>query len=111
MLKTIRVPKNLHYLTDRLPKPNYEDFDTKLSRSPSLESQNKSLSPHLPRKMSKGQQSLPKLHPSKKGNSTIDHSSSSNHHIEAAKDKKKKKGKEDFIIEGRSKVIEEARNY
>lgn len=23
LLKTIRVPKNLHYLTDRLPKPNY----------------------------------------------------------------------------------------
>ncbi len=23
LLNTIRVPKNLHYLTDRLPKPNY----------------------------------------------------------------------------------------
>ena len=25
MLKTIRAPKNLHYLTDRLPKSNYEN--------------------------------------------------------------------------------------
>jgi hypothetical protein len=25
LLNTIRVPKNLLYLTDRLPKPNYED--------------------------------------------------------------------------------------
>lgn len=23
LLRTIRMPKNLHYLTDRLPKPNY----------------------------------------------------------------------------------------
>lgn len=23
LLTTIRVPKNLHYLTDKLPKPNY----------------------------------------------------------------------------------------
>ena len=25
MLKTIRIPKNLLYLTDRLPKPAYND--------------------------------------------------------------------------------------
>lgn len=24
LLNTIKIPKNLHYLTDRLPKPNYE---------------------------------------------------------------------------------------
>lgn len=24
LLKTIKIPKKLHYLTDRLPKPNYE---------------------------------------------------------------------------------------
>ena len=23
LLNTIKIPKNLHYLTDRLPKPNY----------------------------------------------------------------------------------------
>jgi NIMA (never in mitosis gene a)-related kinase len=23
LLSTIRIPKNLHYLTERLPKPNY----------------------------------------------------------------------------------------
>ena len=22
-MRTIRIPKNLHYLTDKLPKPNY----------------------------------------------------------------------------------------
>lgn len=29
MLKTIRVPKNLLYLTDRLPKAHYEDSASK----------------------------------------------------------------------------------
>jgi len=24
LLNTIRIPKNMHYLTDRLPKPNYQ---------------------------------------------------------------------------------------
>ena len=23
LMRTIRMPRNLHYLTDRLPKPNY----------------------------------------------------------------------------------------
>ena len=23
LLNTIKIPKNLHYLTDKLPKPNY----------------------------------------------------------------------------------------
>ena len=37
LLNTIRVPKNLLYLTDRLPKPNYDskklkDEDEKLKR-------------------------------------------------------------------------------
>jgi len=29
MLKTIKIPKNLLYLTDRLPKPSYEVSDKK----------------------------------------------------------------------------------
>ncbi|EAR83720.2 plant dual-specificity MAP kinase kinase family domain protein (macronuclear) [Tetrahymena thermophila SB210] len=29
LLNTIKIPKNLHYLTDRLPKPNYEPLKTK----------------------------------------------------------------------------------
>jgi NIMA (never in mitosis gene a)-related kinase len=29
LLKTIKVPKNLHYLTDRLPKPNYTTIKAK----------------------------------------------------------------------------------
>ena len=28
-MKTIQIPKNLHYLTDRLPKPNYTPLKTK----------------------------------------------------------------------------------
>jgi len=29
LLNTIRIPKNIHYLTDRLPKPNYAPLKTK----------------------------------------------------------------------------------
>lgn len=29
LLNTIKIPKNLHYLTDKLPKPNYEPLKTK----------------------------------------------------------------------------------
>jgi len=29
LLKTIRIPKNIHYLTDRLPKPNYLPLKTR----------------------------------------------------------------------------------
>ena len=29
LLKTIRLPKNIHYLTDRLPKANYNPLMTK----------------------------------------------------------------------------------
>jgi NIMA (never in mitosis gene a)-related kinase len=29
LLQTIRVPKNIHYLTERLPKPNYSPLKLK----------------------------------------------------------------------------------
>ena len=29
LLNTIKVPKNIHYLTDRLPKPNYNPLKTR----------------------------------------------------------------------------------
>mmetsp|Transcript_11331 Transcript_11331/g.9725 ORF Transcript_11331/g.9725 Transcript_11331/m.9725 type:complete len:83 (+) Transcript_11331:266-514(+) len=29
LLNTIRIPKNLHFLTERLPKPNYTPLKTK----------------------------------------------------------------------------------
>lgn len=29
LLTTIKIPKNIHYLTDRLPKPNYSPLKTK----------------------------------------------------------------------------------
>ena len=31
LLNTIRVPQNLHYLTDKLPKANYEPIQTRVS--------------------------------------------------------------------------------
>ena len=31
LLSTIRIPKNFHYITDRLPKPNYAPLKTKKS--------------------------------------------------------------------------------
>jgi NIMA (never in mitosis gene a)-related kinase len=37
LLSTIRVPKNLLYLTDRLPKPHYESVDKKRERGLKLE--------------------------------------------------------------------------
>jgi hypothetical protein len=33
LLSTIKVPKNLLYLTDRLPKPHYEKVNSKNNRS------------------------------------------------------------------------------
>lgn len=33
LLSTIRVPKNLLYLTDRLPKPHYDNVNLKHGRS------------------------------------------------------------------------------
>lgn len=55
-MKTIRLPKKLHYLTDRLPKPNYDNLQPdkaslSLKNSPSLK--------HKDRTSSKG--SLPPL--------------------------------------------------
>ena len=40
-MRTIRIPKKLHYLTDRLPKPNYDGLTplekaNSLKNSPSL---------------------------------------------------------------------------
>jgi NIMA (never in mitosis gene a)-related kinase len=29
LLNTIKIPKNLHYLTDSLPKPNYAPLKTR----------------------------------------------------------------------------------
>ena len=50
MLKTIRIPKKLHYLTDRLPKPNYDNL--------SDPGQSPNASPKLGQSM---KNSLPKL--------------------------------------------------
>lgn len=31
LLNTIKIPVNLHYLTDRLPEPNYNQLSTRMS--------------------------------------------------------------------------------
>jgi hypothetical protein len=31
LLRTIKVPMNMHYLTDRLPRPNYKPLSTRRS--------------------------------------------------------------------------------
>ena len=87
------MPRKLHYLTDRLPKPNYENLSDpgaiSLSDSPQL----------APYKIDKG--SLPKLGQILKPG------------LESKGDKRKKKGKGSnggLIIEGRSKIIEDARS-
>ena len=41
LLSTIRVPKNLLYLTDRLPKPSYERDSTIRNRSQDEENKRK----------------------------------------------------------------------
>lgn len=53
-MRTIRIPKKLHYLTDRLPKPNYEglselDKATSLKNSPSLKRDRQYSKGSLPR--------------------------------------------------------------
>ena len=89
MLKTIRIPRKLHYLTDRLPKPNYENLSDpglSLGDSPQL---------NYP-KVQKG--SLPKL--SQILQPGLDNSKGG--------DKRKRKGKGSnggLMIEGRSKII------
>ena len=94
MLKTIRIPRKLHYLTDRLPKPNYENLSDpglSLGDPPQI----------LYPKGGKG--SLPKL--SQILQPGLDNPKGG--------DKRKRKGKGSnggLMIEGRSKIIEDARN-
>lgn len=62
LLRTIRIPKNLHYLTDKLPKSNYGNesdllSNHTLSNSPKLERNTRNTTGN--KSISKG--SLPKL--------------------------------------------------
>lgn len=96
LLKTIRIPKKLHYLTDRLPKPNYDTEPMVDEKSLSLKN-----SPSAPyrekQKMKANKSSLPKL------NQILQP-------IPAKSDKTKKKrpnGNVGLMIEGRTKVIQQ----
>lgn len=92
MLKTIRLPKKLHYLTDRLPKPNYDNFSdndkgSSLKNSPSL---------NKDRNLSKG--SLPRInHILQPGLAN---------YVKGDRNRKKKINGDMLMIEGRSKIIE-----
>lgn len=91
-MKTIRIPKKLHYLTDRLPKPNYD----KLSDDKATNSlKNSSSIQHKQRNLSKD--SLPKL------NQILQPGLN---YIKGDRSKKKKVNGEMLMIEGRSKIIE-----
>jgi NIMA (never in mitosis gene a)-related kinase len=91
LMKTIRLPKKLHYLTDRLPKPNYDnlsegDKGSSMKNSPSISKD---------RNLSKG--SLPRI----------------NHillpglnYVKGDRNRKKKLNNDMLMIEGRSKIIE-----
>jgi hypothetical protein len=96
-MKTIRLPKKLHYLTDRLPKPNYDNYSendkgsSSLKNSPSMHQKERNLS--------KG--SLPRL------NQILQPGLN---YVKGDRNRKKKINGEMLMIEGRSKIIEEARN-
>lgn len=61
MLETIRVHKNLHYLTDRLPKSNYNN-GYEYEKVSKLNQSTKSKNPSLPSSMHPAKNvNLPKL--------------------------------------------------
>ncbi len=92
LLKTIRLPKKLHYLTDRLPKPNYEHLSENEKGSASLK--NSPSMRHKDRNSSKG--SLPPL---------IQVLQPGLNYVKGDRNRKKKINGDMLMIEGRSKII------
>jgi len=92
LLKTIRIPKKLHYLTDRLPKPNYENLSDPGQSPDSSPKFGKSL-----------KSSLPKL------NKILEPSISMKVGVSEKRKKRSILG-DGLMIEGRSKIIEDARS-
>lgn len=74
LLSTIRVPKNLLYLTDRLPKPHYDKVMSKNNRSRDRNDETDDLKrrTHEPRN-----ESLPELPIRKKQNAKLNRASDS----------------------------------
>ena len=97
LMKTIRLPKKLHYLTDRLPKPNYDNFSENDKNSLSLK--NSPSMRHKERNSSKG--SLPPL---------IQALQPGLNYVKGDRSRKKKINGDILMIEGRSKIIEDARS-
>ena len=96
-MKTIRLPKKLHYLTDRLPKPNYTLEDREKGASVSLK--NSSSIRHKERNSSKG--SLPPL---------VQALQPGLNYVKGDRNRKKKISGDVLMIEGRSKMIEDVRS-
>jgi hypothetical protein len=100
-MRTIRIPKNLHYLTDKLPKPNYgneseHNSNYTMASSPSRPREKRATAGN--RSISKG--SLPKLSQILKvGNPSL------------LDKRRKNKGGDGLMIQGKSKIIEEARSH
>lgn len=98
LMKTIRVPKNLHYLTDKLPRSNYgneSDIQSNhtMGNSPAHNRPKKYTA--VNRSNSKG--SLPKLSQILRGGN----------HTPQMIDKKRSKNRGDgLMVQGKSKIIE-----
>lgn len=95
-MRTIRIPKNLHYLTDKLPKSNYgnepENYSNyTMGNSPSRPREKRNTTGN--KSVSKG--SLPKLSQIlKAGNPSL------------LEKKRKYKAGDALMIQGKSKIIE-----
>ena len=105
LLRTIRIPRNLHYLTDKLPRPNYgNESDAKsnytLGNSPSNVREPQKRTKSIKRNNSKS--SLPQIR-------QIIRSSHSPQLLQ--KKKGRNKGGDGLMIQGKSKIIEEAKGH
>ena len=101
-MRTIRIPKNLHYLTDKLPRPNYgnqsdllSNSNHTLSNSPTALVQKHTRNTTGANSVSKS--SLPKLSQIVRGG--VGYSPNN-------KRKNKYKAADLLMIEGKSKIIE-----
>lgn len=101
LLRTIRIPKNLHYLTDQLPKPNYgNESDVQSSYT-----MGNSPVHHRPKRNTtnnrSSKSSLPKLSQVLRSNHTPQL---------VEKKRNKNRGGDGLMIQGKSKIIQDARS-
>ena len=102
LLRTIRIPKNLHYLTDNLPKSNYGNDSDLYSHHTIGNTPNKLTNEKRKPVHSSNKGILPKLSQIIKGNPRSPSIMERKH---------KRNIGNSLMIEGKSKMIEEARSY